>query len=185
MEHLWTMTQLNDFIFCPRSLYYSGIYRNTGSVEIYHQAPQLNGKAAHQAVDEVRYSSRKNILQGTTVYCEKYNLVGRIDTFDITSGVLTERKNSITAVYDGFRYQLYAQYFALTEMGYEVKQLRLYSSQDNIVYPVPIPSSSEINDFEHTLNCMEAWDPNRGFNPNPKKCRACIYSALCECFAEN
>jgi CRISPR/Cas system-associated exonuclease Cas4 (RecB family) len=73
----------------------------------------------------------------------------------------------------------------LTEMGYEVKKLRLYSSKDNIIYPVPIPSSSEINDFEHTLNCMESWAPNRGFNPNPKKCRACIYSALCECFAEN
>lgn len=22
MEHLWTMIQLNDFIFCPRTLYY-------------------------------------------------------------------------------------------------------------------------------------------------------------------
>jgi CRISPR-associated protein Cas4 len=185
MEHLWTMTQLNDFIFCPRSLYYSGIYRNTGSVEVYHQAPQLNGKAAHKAVDEARYSSRKNILQGTTVYCEKYNLVGRIDTFDITSGVLTERKNSITAVYDGFRYQLYAQYFALTEMGYDVTQLRLYSSKDNIVYPVSIPSAYETNDFEHTLKCMEEWTPSSCFKSNPKKCRACIYSALCEWFTED
>jgi CRISPR-associated protein Cas4 len=133
MESFWTMTQLNDFIFCPRSLYYSGIYRNTGSVELYHQAPQLNGKAAHEAVDEARYSSRKDVLQGITVYCEKYNLVGRIDTFDTATGVLTERKNSITAVYDGFRYQLYAQYFALSEMGDDVRALRLYSKKDNIV----------------------------------------------------
>lgn len=68
MEPLWTMTQLNDFIFCPRSLYYSGIYKNTGSVELYHQAPQLNGKAAHAAVDEARYSSRKDMRQGITVH---------------------------------------------------------------------------------------------------------------------
>jgi CRISPR-associated protein Cas4 len=184
MEHLWTMTQLNDFIFCPRSLYYGGIYRNTGSIEIYHQAPQLNGRAAHAAVDQVRYSSRKNILQGTTVYCEKYNLVGKIDTFDIASGLLTERKNSITAVYDGFRFQLYAQCFALSEMGYEVKEMRLYSAKDNIVYPIPLPTLSQVKDFEHTLKCMQEWTPEREFLANPKKCRACIYSALCDCFKE-
>lgn len=184
MESLWTMTQLNDFIFCPRSLYYSGIYRNTGSTEIYHQAPQLNGRAAHAAVDEGRYSSCKNILQAIFVYCEKYNLVGRIDTFDIGEGLLTERKNSITAVYDGFRYQLYAQYFALTEMGYKVNYMRLYSLKDNVVYPIPLPSPSQVNDFELTLKCMREWSPERGFIPNPKKCRACIYSALCDFFVE-
>lgn len=184
MESMWTMTQLNDFIFCPRSLYYSGVYRNTGSVEIYHQAPQLNGKAAHEAVDNSRYSSRRNILQGITVYCEKYNLVGLIDTFDISSGILTERKNSITAVYDGFRYQLYAQYFALEEMGYDVKSLRLYSMKDNIVYPVSLPTSVQVNDFECTLRRMQEWTPDCVFVANPKKCRACIYSPLCDCAME-
>lgn len=185
MEQLWTMTQLNDFIFCPRSLYYSGIYRNTGSVEIYHQAPQLNGKSAHSAVDAVRYSSRKNILQGATVYSEKYNLVGRIDTFDVATGLLTERKNSITAIYDGFRYQVYAQYFALTEMGYKVESMRLYSLKDNIMHSIPFPTPTQINEFENVLVCMRDWVPERGFSPNPKKCRGCIYSALCDYFTEN
>lgn len=184
MEPLWTMTQLNDFIFCPRSLYYSGIYKNTGSAELYHQTPQLNGKAAHKAVDEGRYSSRSNILQGNTVYCDKYKLVGRIDTFDIATGTLTERKNSITAVYDGFVFQLYAQYFALTEMGYLVRSMRLYSSKDNIVYPISIPDSRQTADFERVLQCMMDWSPESGFVANPKKCRACIYSALCECNLE-
>ena len=174
------MTQLNDFIFCPRSLYYSGIYKNTGSVELYHAAPQLNGKAAHEAVDENRYSSRKNILQGTTVYCEKYNLVGRIDTFDVLTGVLTERKNSITAVYDGFRFQLYAQYFALMEMGYKVREMRLYSVKDNIIHPIPIPDVNQVAEFERVLHCMVDWTPEREFVANPKKCHACIYSALCD-----
>ena len=156
-------------------------YHKTGH---YHQAPQLNGKAAHEAVDEARYSSRKDVLQGTTVYCEKYNLVGRIDTFNISSGELTERKNSITAVYDGFRFQLYGQYFALKEMGFEVKSMRLYSLKDNIVYPIPIPDSRQVADFEQTLHAMVNWTPGRGFVANPKKCRACIYSALCDCNLE-
>lgn len=185
MEPLWTMTQLNDFIFCPRSLYYSGIYKNTGSVELYHQAPQLNGKAAHEAVDEARYSTRKDVLQGTTVYCEKYKLVGRIDTFDISSGELTERKNSVTAIYDGFRFQLYGQYFALMEMGFNVKSMRIYSLKDNTVYPIPIPDSRQVADFEQTLHAMRDWTPDRGFVANPKKCRACIYSALCDCNLEH
>lgn len=184
MESLWTMTQLNDFIFCPRSLYYSGIYKNTGSTEVYHQTPQLNGKAVHEAVDEGRYSSRRDVLQGNTVYCDKYKLVGRIDTFDIATGTLTERKNSITAVYDGFRFQLYAQYFALTEMGYLVKSMRLYSVKDNTVYPIPIPDARQTADFEHVLHCMMEWTPERGFSANPRKCKACIYSALCDCNPE-
>lgn len=180
MEQLWTMTQLNDFIFCPRSLYYSGIYRECETVKIYHQAPQLNGRAAHAAVDEARYSTRKNILQGITVYSDKYHLVGRIDLFDVVAGVLTERKNSVTAIYDGFCYQLYAQYFALSEMGYLVKEMRLYSQKDNINYQIPFPTDSQINDFENVLKCMREWKAENKFTPNPRKCRACIYSALCE-----
>lgn len=180
MESVLTMTQLNDFIFCPRSLYYNGIYRTSAGVETYHQVPQKDGLAVHAAIDQGRYSSRKCVLQGTMVYCEKYNLLGRIDVFDSSSGILTERKNSITAIYDGFRYQLYAQYFALMEMGYSVKELRLYSAKDNRIYPIPLPIESDVMNFEHTLHCMREWSPERAFIPNPKKCRACIYSSLCD-----
>lgn len=180
MESVLTMTQLNDFLFCPRSLYYNGIFRASVDTAYYHQGPQKDGLAAHAAVDEGRYSSCSHILQGTMVYCAKYNLLGRIDVFDTNNGILTERKNSITAVYDGFRYQLYAQYFALAEMGYKVTQLRLHSLKDNQTYNIPLPDYQEITNFEYTLECMRQWSPTRKFIPNPKKCRACIYNSLCE-----
>ena len=185
METALTMTQLNDFMFCPRSLYYSGIFRQSVDAEVYRQIPQKTGLAAHAAVDEGRYSTRCHVLQGTMVYCAKYALLGRIDVFDAASGVLTERKHSITAVYDGFRYQLYAQYFALTEMGYAVKRLCLYSSQNNKIYPVALPEAADIAAFEDLLEQMRVWTPDLPFTPNGSKCRACIYNSLCDVWMES
>ena len=40
MESYLMITQLNDFIFCPRSIYFAGIYRESVSDEVYHQTPQ-------------------------------------------------------------------------------------------------------------------------------------------------
>ena len=180
MESMLTMTQLNDFVFCPNSLYYNGIYRASVGTETYHHTPQVDGLAAHAAVDEGRYSSRKDVLQGTMVFCAQYNLVGRIDVFDAASGVLTERKNSVTAVYPGFRYQLYGQCFALREMGYCVRKLRLYSKKGNRIYDVPLPDAKDRAEFEEVLARMWEWTPGAVFAPNPKKCGTCIYSPLCE-----
>ena len=61
MEAYLTITQINDFIFCPRSIYFSGIYRNTADTQLYHQTPQLLGNAAHAAIDAGEYSSKKDI----------------------------------------------------------------------------------------------------------------------------
>lgn len=185
MESVLTMTQLNDFLFCPRSLYYSGIFRNNTEQEFYHQAPQTTGLAAHAAIDEGRYSTRSDVLTGTMFFCERYNLLGRIDVFDVSSGVLTERKYAVSAVYDGFKLQLYAQYFALTEAGYTVKELRLYSKKDNKVYSVPLPTAEDVTFFENVLKRMRCWMPDRPFaSPNPKKCANCIYAVLCDCSAD-
>ncbi len=181
MESLLTITQLNDFIFCPRSLYYNGIFRNNTDQEFYHQTAQQIGLAAHQSIDEGRYSSRKNVLTGIMVYCEKYNLLGRIDIFDIDKGILTERKYSVSAIYDGFKFQLYAQFFALREMGYFVKQMQLYSKKDNKMYPVRLPTQTDIAVFEELLHKMRMWSPETDSTlPNPNKCKRCIYSTLCE-----
>ena len=78
MESVLTMTQLNDFLFCPRSLYYSGIYRNGSAPEFYHQTPQITGSLAHEAIDEGRYSDRRQVLCGIMVFCEKYGLTLKV-----------------------------------------------------------------------------------------------------------
>jgi hypothetical protein len=72
MESYLLITQLNDFMFCPRSIYFHNIYQENYGEETYHQTPQKIGQTAHKAVDEGTYSTRKDILQGLTVYSEKY-----------------------------------------------------------------------------------------------------------------
>ena len=180
MESYILITQLNDFIFCPRSIFFSGVYRNTTSTEFYHQAPQKIGQAVHAAVDEGRYSTKKNILSGITVYCEKYNLLGKIDIFNTDTGQLTERKYSVTAIYDGFRYQLYAQAFALQEMGYDVKSLRIYSVKDNKIYDIPLPDENECAKFDVLISKIRHFSLESPINPNPRKCANCIYNPLCD-----
>ena len=180
MEPYLMITQLNDFIFCPRSIYFAGIYRESVSDDLFHQTPQREGLVHHAAIDENRYSTRQDIITGLTVYSEKYHLLGRIDIFDRIRGILTERKYSITAVYPGFRYQLYAQYFALTEMGFKVEELRLYSKKDNKIYPVTLPDEKATEEFERIIRQMRSFSLSDVHPVNAEKCKHCIYNMLCD-----
>jgi len=186
MEMYLTMTQINDFLFCPRSLFFHDFLRENFAPSNFRETPQLKGLAVHAAIDQHTYSTRKNILQGTMVYSARYHLLGRIDLFDIASGCLTERKNSVTAVYDGFRYQLFGQFFALTEMGYCVKKLEIYSSSDNRKYPVVLPDRESTADFEKVLDAMRSYLLENDVSvPNLNKCRHCNYREICSFFPED
>lgn len=181
-----SITQINDFIFCPRSLLFHDFLRSNFSPDKFRETPQIQGLAAHAAIDSAAYSTRQDVLQGTMVYSSRYNLLGRIDLFFIFSGLLRERKYSITAVYDGFRYQLYAQYFALTEMGYHVKQMELYSSRDNLKYPISLPDAAAVREFEQTLTAIRSYVPEHDDSPpNLIRCRRCNYREICIYFPEN
>ncbi len=100
-ENPLSISNLNDFIFCPVSIYFHSLDYDTEKMS-YQQEEQINGTAAHDAVDSGRYSNRKTILQATAVYCEKYGLLGKIDLFDVQKGILTERKKKIKTVFDGY-----------------------------------------------------------------------------------
>ena len=103
--------------------------------------------------------------------------------FDKTSGILSERKARIKAIYDGYVFQLYAQYFALSEMGYNVSRLRLYSYEDNKSYSVPPPSQDGVmlQKFEDTIEKIRAFcfEDDIG-SLNKQKCLNCIYEPLCD-----
>ena len=180
MDNLITISTLNDFIFCPVSIYFHKIERGV-NVIMTQTYDQLAGTNAHQHVDEQTYSDRRAILQGTMVYSEKYRLIGKIDIFDINKGLLTERKRKITTIYDGYIFQLYAQYFALQEMGYSVKILRFYSSSDNKVHSVLKPSEDidMFNKFEATIKAIHEFEFTTFVQENVKKCERCIYEELC------
>lgn len=175
------ISQLNDFIFCPASIYFHLLYGGREKLT-FQQAPQLNGFMEHSAVDTARYSSRKSILQGISVYSEKYNLTGKIDIYDSARHLLTERKKKIKFIYDGYIFQIYAQYFAMTEMGYIIDKLRLYSMDDNRSYDIPLPEQNPamLRKFEQTVYELKNFELARFRQTNIEKCRNCIYEPACD-----
>lgn len=180
MEPYIQISLLNDFIFCPRSIYFHKLYANY-SDNSYKDKPQVAGTLAHQNIEDKRYSTRKDILQGTPVFSEQYGIAGKIDIFDKTKGELIERKNKIKKIYDGYRYQVYAQYFCLSEMGYRVNKIFFHSLSDNQRYPVPLPNQKDIQEFESLIQQIRDFDLHtKGFQQNKEKCRNCIYSQLCD-----
>ncbi len=158
------------------------MYQNRDEL-VYQGEVQTKGKAAHINIDNKRYSDKKNVLQNFEVYSVKYQLFGKIDVFDIEKGLLTERKNNIKTIYDGFIFQLYAQYFGLAEMGYQVKEMALYDFSKNRMYPIQLPENNRImkQKFENTLEEINEFSLLRkGFSANKFKCVKCIYNLLCD-----
>ena len=92
MEEIILISYLNDFIFCPISIYFHNLYR-TIDKKMYQSTYQINGTNAHKSVDSNTYSTKRNILQGINVFSEKYGIQGKIDIFDIDKELLIERKN--------------------------------------------------------------------------------------------
>lgn len=180
MEEGILITQLNDYIFCPASIYYHHLYEQT-NVYLYQNTTQVKGTNAHKSIEEQAYSSRKDILQGISVYSSHYNLFGKIDLFDAAKGELIERKNTIKTICDGYVYQIFGQYFALTEMGYEVKNMKLYSKTDNRSYPVALPGENPemLSKFRGVIDEMNHFNLDDFQPQNKEKCGNCIYESAC------
>lgn len=171
---------LNDFIFCPASIYFHMV--DSDSVVIsYGSSEQLQGSFVHNSIDNSHYSNKPNIFQGVPVFCSKYNLIGKIDIFDVDRGLLIERKRHVTSLYDGFCFQLYSYCFALRESDFEVNELQIYSYVDNKKYKVLLPEYDQImfRKFEQTIDEIHKFDLNLFKQTNKKKCDKCVYEPLC------
>jgi len=181
MEETILISYLNDFIFCPVSIYFHKLYGNLDRT-LYQDTVQKEGTNAHKTVDKKTYSSSKNFIQGIEVYSSKYNIIGKIDIFDIKNKTLTERKNKISKIYDGFVFQLYAQYYALIEMGFDVKKIRLYSMQDNKIYDIKLPTKDKTmsNKFEQLIKDIRNFNMQDFKEQNVEKCKKCIYEPSCD-----
>lgn len=175
------ITQLNDFIFCPASIYFHMLYGETDKMS-YQSTMQINGTAAHQSVDYVTYPAKEGVLLGTDVYCEEYGLIGKIDMFDTVNGVLTERKKKVKTLYDGYYFQVYAQCLSLREAGYEVKKIRIYSMTDNKNYHIPLPEDNPemFQKFQKTVKEMREFKLENFEQTCVEKCKNCIYEPACD-----
>lgn len=175
------ITQLNDFIFCPASIYFHKLYGDTDRM-LYQSASQINGTNAHKTVDQNTYSTQKQVLSGLDVYSEKYGLIGKIDIFYMKEGLLVERKRTVKKIYDGYVFQVYAQCISLREMGYTVNKIKIHSLTDNKNYPIPLPEEDEemLEKFEGVINEMHQFSLDRFVQTCTDKCRNCIYEPACD-----
>ena len=59
-EEYISISTLNDFIFCPYSIYLHNVYMESDE-GLYHATPQTQGKIAHETIDEKKSSPSKDV----------------------------------------------------------------------------------------------------------------------------
>ena len=179
MDSLIPISTLNDFIFCPYSIYLHNVYMG-GDEELVHAVPQTQGKASHEAVDKKKYSSRKNEIVGLSVYSNELGICGKIDIYKAKEKLLIERKHQLLKIYQGQIYQLWAQFFCMIEMGFEIEKLAFYAISSNTTFPVEIPDRAQKEELKEFIHRFKMFNPQQEISVNINKCAHCIYCNLCD-----
>ena len=181
MDDIIIISNLNDFIFCPASIYFHKLYGSQDNLT-YQSSYQINGSRAHESVDNSSYSTKKSIITALDVYSDKYKLSGKIDIYDMEKQLLVERKKHISKIYDGYVFQLYAQYFAMLEMGYTISSLEIRSLDDNKKYKIALPNQDDamFKKFENLISEIRTFDLENYNQDNIEKCKHCIYEDACD-----
>jgi len=177
MEPAISISNINDFLFCPRSLYLHGLY-SSFSTSVYHDTPQIKGGIAHENIEKREYTTSAHILQGLSVYSSRLGIKGKIDIYDAKKKHLIERKYQVKAIYTGFRYQLYAQMYCLEEAGFSVKKLFIQSLSDNKRYEIPLPTQEEKREFEGIIAKMKEFNASALREHTCNNCSSNIYGLL-------
>ena len=101
---------------------------------------------------------------------------------DVLKQRLIEQKRKITKIYDGYIFQIYAQYFCLTEMNFKVNNLKLYSKEDNRSYKIALPCQDSImfKKFKQLIANIHSFKISDTIETNINKCRKCVYNLLCD-----
>lgn len=177
MESYVCISYINDFLYCPVSIYLHSLFLNFDK-SVYQQTPQIVGTMNHEAIDDGTYSSAKRFITSMEVYSSEYGLVGKLDIYDSKEKSIIERKTHIKSLHKGYRFQLYAQYFCLLEMGYEVKKLFLHSLKDNRRYSMPLPGIEETKEFAKIIKDIKNFDIKDMKNHSCFYCESSIYEPL-------
>lgn len=179
MRDYISISTLNDFIFCPYSIYLHNVYMDTDE-DNYHARPQTRGRNAHSKVDSKSTSSSNDIIESLPVISHELGLYGKIDIYKKHSCSLIERKFQLKNIFKGQLYQLWAQYFCFLEMGYPVCSISYYEISTHKSIPIDLPSQDEKKELIGFINRFRDFDPRKEITVNVNKCLHCIYSNLCD-----
>lgn len=174
------LSVLNDFIFCPYSIYLHNVYMEMDE-DLYKATPQTKGSIVHQSIDEKKGSTRKCDLMSLPVYCDELGVSGKIDIYKKDKRLLVERKNNLKHIFRGQIYQLWGQYFCMKEMGYDVERLAFYEISTNKMIYVGLPNEDDKQELIRFIDKFKNFDPTfTSFTINQNKCAHCIYCNLCD-----
>lgn len=177
MEPYICISYINDFLYCPVSIYVHSLFLNFDR-STYHQTPQIVGLQNHESIDQGTYSTAKKFLIGIEIYSQQYGLVGKLDVYDKEKKAIIERKTHIRSLHKGYRFQMYAQLFCLQEMGFDVEKLFLHSLEDNRRYEFPVPTKEQAEEFAQTIQEMRLFDITKIKNHSCFRCESSIYESL-------
>lgn len=174
------LSTLNDFIFCPYSIYLHNVYMEADE-DLYKATPQTQGTLAHKGVDKKSGSTRTGEILSLPVYSDTLGIFGKIDIFKQEQRLLIERKYNLKRIFKGQVYQLWGQYFCMKEMGYDVERLAFYEISTNKTIPIDTPQEEQFNELKAFIDAFRKYNPAKPFNlVNHNKCIHCIYCNLCD-----
>ncbi|NLV52315.1 MAG: type V CRISPR-associated protein Cas4 [Bacteroidales bacterium] len=180
MDDYIAIATLNDFIFCPYSIYLHSVYMETDE-GLYKAPPQTKGTIVHEGVDKKSGSTRSHDIFSLPVFSDSLGIAGKIDLFKQDRKLLIERKNNLKQIFRGQLYQIWAQYFCMKEMEYDVQNLAFYEISTNKMFPIKLPSNADRAELANFIDKFKKYNPLIDtFNINPNKCRHCIYCNLCD-----
>lgn len=179
MDDYIPISFLNDYIFCPYSIYLHNVYMESDE-DIYHAIPQVRGKIAHEATDRKTYSTRKKDIMALQVCSEELGIYGVIDLYKADQLMLIERKYQLKSIYRGQLYQLWAQYYCMIEMGYKIDKLAFYETSTNKLFPIARPGAQEKAELVDFIHSFKHYTLGQPITVNVNKCSHCIYCNLCD-----
>lgn len=176
------ISRLNDFLFCPYSIYLHQVY-GTADEEVCKAEPQKAGVFEHGKILD---GQETGTFRNLPVFSDEYGIAGVIDEYDPGKKTLTEYKNNLPTVFPGQKMQLWGQYICLTGNGLEVQSIRFVEISTGKEYPIPPPGTDELKNLRKLIDRIRQYDPSYQIETNPNKCQKCIYCPLCEkTFIEN
>lgn len=178
MDSLIPISELNDFIFCPYSIYLHNVFKSVDR-DVYQAKPQVKGAISHkEEVDRKRFDS--NIITELPVISEKLGIQGVIDRYDSLSETLIENKYKLTNIYRGQLLQIWAQYYCMTEMDYPIRRLQFHVISTDSYIEISLPDASDIQSLVETIQRFRKYRPTDPIEINSNKCSHCIYNPLCD-----
>lgn len=179
MDDYISISALNDYIFCPYSIYLHNVYMEADE-GLYHATPQTKGRVAHETIDNKTYSTRKNDVMSLSVCSDSLGVIGKIDLYKKDKKLLIERKYQLKQIFKGQIYQLWTQYLCMIEMGYDVQELAFYEISTNKMIPVNLPDELELVELKSFIAKFRNYTPDMPVTVNLNKCVHCVYCNLCD-----